>query len=294
MTRVLIICPDTTGPLMAGTAIRSVEIARALAVDYEVTLAVPEGSERVAVDVAQVRVPRDSTLPPLLAAADCVMISGRAELMTAIRKPLIVDLYDPFILSDLEFYGGRFNAAGGRPLLALRWLQHHLENGDLFLCASAVQRSFWLGMLAAAGRVNRANYAGDRTFDELLAVVPFGIVSTPPVRTKPAVKGVIPGIGADDKVVLWAGGLWNWFDPLTLLEALAHLRERRPEVKGLFLGVRHPNPDIGSMAAVSGNVVPLDAPSTARSTTRISARARRAPGMSSEGTSQARAAPSAR
>ena len=101
------------------------------------------------VDVAQVRVPSDSTLPPLLAAADCVMISGRAELMTAIRKPLIVDLYDPFILSDLEFYGGRFNAAGGRPLLALRWLQHHLENGDLFLCASEVQRSFWLGMLAA-------------------------------------------------------------------------------------------------------------------------------------------------
>jgi ABC-type branched-subunit amino acid transport system ATPase component len=31
VTRVLIICPDKTGPLMAGTAIRSVEIARALA-----------------------------------------------------------------------------------------------------------------------------------------------------------------------------------------------------------------------------------------------------------------------
>ncbi|MEO6029605.1 MAG: glycosyltransferase [Candidatus Binatia bacterium] len=246
MTRVLVICPDKTGPLMAGTAIRSVEIARALARACEVTLAVPEGSERVALDAAQVRVPSDSTLSPLLAAADCVMISGRAELMTAIRKPLIVDLYDPFILSDLEFYG-RYNAAGGRPLLALRWLQHHLENGDLFLCASEVQRNFWLGMLAAAGRVNRANYAGDRAFAELLAVVPFGIASTPPVRSAPAVKGVIPGIEPDDKVVLWAGGLWNWFDPLTLLEALARLRERRPNVKGLFLGVRHPNPDIGAM-----------------------------------------------
>jgi hypothetical protein len=162
VTRILVICPDKTGPLMAGTAIRSVEIARALAADFAVTLAVPDGSERVPGDFAQVRVPGDSTLPPLVAAADCVLISGRAELMTAIRKPLIVDLYDPFILSDLEFYRGRFTAAGGRPLLALRWLQHHLENGDLFLCASEVQRSFWLGMLAAAGRVNRANYAGDR------------------------------------------------------------------------------------------------------------------------------------
>lgn len=247
MTRVLIICPDKTGSLMAGTAIRSVEIARALACDYDVTLAVPDGSEPVALDATQVRVPGEATLPALIAAADCVMISGRAELMTAIRKPLIVDLYDPFILSDLEFYGGRFGASGGRPLLALRWLQHHLENGDLFLCASDVQRSFWLGMLASGGRLNRANHAADRAFDELLAVVPFGIASTPPIRTAPAVKGVIPGIEAADKVVLWAGGLWNWFDPLTLLDALARLRERRPDVKGLFLGVRHPNPDIGAM-----------------------------------------------
>ena len=246
-THVLVICPDKTGPLMAGTAIRSVEIARTLADECTVTLAVPDGSTRVAGAVTQVRVPGESTLPPLIAAADVVLVAGRSELMSAIRKPLIVDLYDPFILSDLEFYGRRFNTAGGRPLLALRWLQHHLENGDLFLCASVVQRSFWLGMLAAAGRVNRANYADDHGFDELLAVVPFGIPSAAPRHTRPAVKGVIPGIAADDKVVLWAGGLWNWVDPLTLLRALHRLRARRPEIKALFLGVRHPNPDIGAM-----------------------------------------------
>ena len=257
MSRVLVVCPDKTGPLMAGSAIRSVEIARALASNpaLAVTLAIPEGSEPIAADaVTQLRVPTDSTLAPLIAAADCVVISGRAELMTAIRKPLIVDLYDPFILSDLEFYGDEFTATGGRPLLALRWLQHHLENGDFFLCASDVQRTFWLGMLAAAGRVNHANYRDDHVLDRLIAVVPFGIPDAPPVRTAPAVKGVLPGIGADDRVVLWAGGLWNWFDPLTLLEALAELRRGRPEVKGLFLGVRHPNPDIGSMAIAERTV----------------------------------------
>lgn len=247
MTRLLIICPDQTGPRMAGTAIRSVEIARALTGDIEVTLAVPSGSTPIAGDFAQVRVPSDSALSPLVETADVVMVAGRAELMTAVRKPLIVDLYDPFILSDLEFYGDRFARAGGRPLLALRWLQHHLANGDLFLCASAVQRSFWLGMLAAAGRVNRANYARDHGFDELLAVVPFGIAGTPPAHTRAAVKGVIPGIEPADKVVLWAGGLWNWFDPLVLLHAMHRLRDRRPEVKALFLGLRHPNPAIGAM-----------------------------------------------
>lgn len=247
MPQVLVICPDKTGPLMAGTAIRSLEIARALATACPVTLAVPDGSTPVAGALVQVRVPSESTLPALIDATDVVVVAGRAELMSAIRKPLVVDLYDPFILSDLEFYGGRFTRAGGRPLLALRWLQHHLENGDFFLCASAVQRSFWLGMLAAAGRVNHANYAADHGFEELLAVVPFGIPGAPPARTAPAVKGVIPGIGADDKVALWAGGLWNWVDPLALLRAMHRLRARRPEIKALFLGVRHPNPDIGEM-----------------------------------------------
>ena len=248
MTRVLVICPDKTGPLMAGSAIRSVEIASMLARDFDVTLAVPDDGDPVATAARVVRVPAEATIPALVDAADCVMIAGRSELMAAVRKPLIVDLYDPFILSDLEFYGDEFEAAGGRPLLALRWLQHHLENGDFFVCASEAQRRFWLGMLASAGRVNHANYVVDHRLAHLLAVVPFGVTNAPPVRTGPAAKGVIPGIEPDDEVVLWAGGLWNWFDPLTLVEALHRLRATRPKVKGLFLGVRHPNPDIGTMA----------------------------------------------
>ena len=64
MTRILVLCPDKTGPLMAGSAIRSVEIARALARDPDltVTLAVPDGSEPLAAEVTQVRVPSESTV----------------------------------------------------------------------------------------------------------------------------------------------------------------------------------------------------------------------------------------
>ncbi len=247
VSRVLIICPDTTGPLMAGTAIRSVEIANVLAREHHVTLAVPDESEAIAASFDLVRVPLEAKLATLVADADCVMISGRTELMTTIRKPLLVDLYDPFVLSDLEFYGTGRGDAGGRSLLALRWLQHHLENGDFFVCASETQRRFWLGMLTSAGRLNRANYAGDPSFDRLLAVVPFGIAETAPVHGRDALKGVIPGIGREDQVVLWAGGLWNWFDPVTLVEALARLQTTHPHLKGVFLGVRHPNPKIGVM-----------------------------------------------
>jgi glycosyltransferase involved in cell wall biosynthesis len=57
----------------------------------------------------------------------------------------------------------------------------------------------------------------------------------------------VPGIGADDKVILWGGGVYNWFDPLTLLRAVDRLRHRRPDVRLFFLGLRHPNPDVPEM-----------------------------------------------
>lgn len=248
--RVLVSSWDRIGDRMAGSAIRSLEMARALArAGHEVTLSAPEGSALASEPNLRLWVvPEGDDLSAPIDAADVVVLSGRAELMTAVKKPLVVDLYDPFVLSNLDLFGSDFNKDGGRALLSLRWLQHHLEHGDFFLCASESQRSFWLGMLTAAGRVNRANYESDPVLERLLAVVPFGVPdAAAPARGDPVLKGVLPGIEADDAVVLWAGGMWNWVDPLTLVRATARVREKRPEVKTVILGGRHPNPEIGEM-----------------------------------------------
>jgi glycosyltransferase involved in cell wall biosynthesis len=58
-------------------------------------------------------------------------------------------------------------------------------------------------------------------------------------------KGVVPGIGENDKVALWGGGIWNWFDPLTVIRGVARLD--RPDLKLFFLGTQHPNPGIPAM-----------------------------------------------
>jgi hypothetical protein len=50
-------------------------------------------------------------------------------------------------------------------------------------------------------------------------------------------KGVHPGIGADDQVVLWGGGAWDWFDPLTLVEAWPAVVEQVPDARLWFLGL---------------------------------------------------------
>jgi glycosyltransferase involved in cell wall biosynthesis len=78
-------------------------------------------------------------------------------------------------------------------------------------------------------------------------VCPFGLSAEPPRRTRPAIKGVVPGIDPGDKVILWAGGVYNWFDPLTLIKAVDRLRHDHGDVRLFFLGMKHPNPDVPQM-----------------------------------------------
>jgi len=125
--------------------------------------------------------------------------------------------------------------------------QAALATGDGFICASEQQRDLWLGALALAGRLDLQRYRADPAFRSLIDVVPFGIDPQPP-RAEPVLRGVVPGIGPDDRILLWGGGIWNWFDPLTVIRAVAQLAERRPELRLYFLGTRHPNPEIEEMS----------------------------------------------
>jgi glycosyltransferase involved in cell wall biosynthesis len=84
--------------------------------------------------------------------------------------------------------------------------------------------------------------------NELLGLVPFGLPETPPVAPTPVLKGVVPGIRENDFVLMWGGGVWNWFDPLTVIRAVAEIGKTRDDVKLYFLGMKHPNPEIPEMA----------------------------------------------
>jgi hypothetical protein len=60
-------------------------------------------------------------------------------------------------------------------------------------------------------------------------------------------KGVHPGISEDDLVVLWGGGTWDWFDPLSVLEAFARVVELIPNAKLYFLGLQLRSDDVAHM-----------------------------------------------
>src|SRR5262249_32184893 len=118
---------------------------------------------------------------------------------------------------------------------------------DAFVCASEAQRDLWLGALLQLGRVNHERFAADPALRDLIDVVPFGIDHVPPQHDEPVLKGVLPGIGRSDRVPLWPAGIWTWFDPLTVIDAVAQVARTRDDVRLVFLGMQHPNPHVPAM-----------------------------------------------
>lgn len=166
------------------------------------------------------------------------------------RKHLVIDLYDPIPLEVLETFAGEPMAdrlAQHWPALAGLIVQ--LRNADFFLCSNERQRDLWLGMLLATGRVNPETHAQDHLMHRLLETAPFGIPGEPPqAAAEPVAKGKLPGIPAGARLALWAGGVYNWFDPLSLIRAWPAVLSAVPEARLLFLGMKHPNPTTPEMS----------------------------------------------
>ena len=249
--RVAVVTPDVLRAKMAGPAIRAWRMAMALARRHEVRLVSTVECTLEHPQFATGRVD-DAALRELEAWCDVLIFQGHVMAnhpwLVNSKKVIVVDIYDPIHLEVLE--QSRDRSDWDRRHLArstVEVLNQQLMRGDHFLCASEKQRDFWLGQLAAVGRINPATYDDGENLEGLLSIVPFGLDDEPPRRTRPAIRGVVPGIGPDDKVVIWGGGVYNWFDPLSLVRAVDKLRRRLPEVRLFFMGMAHPNPGVPAM-----------------------------------------------
>jgi glycosyltransferase involved in cell wall biosynthesis len=247
MMRLLIISHDVVGQRMAGPGIRAWEMARALSSCAEITLIAPYPIDVTAPGIRTGRftLGDNSSLAFYLDHADVVLANGflleaHPELAEA-SQPLILDLYDPTLLENIELF--RHASPVEREERARRdidLLNRQLAAGDLFLCATERQRDLYLGALMAAGRITPERVDADPLLHSLIAVVPFGLPATPPVRTGPGVRGVIPGIGDNDLIILWNSGLWDWLDPLTLIQAMPQVIARVPNARLVFMAGKHP------------------------------------------------------
>jgi GT2 family glycosyltransferase len=255
---VLIITGDPLGAKLSGPGMRAWHMASELAPSHEVTLMtlttlgdVPH----VGFDVVACAPGDEKAFSAWETWADVIIFQGHAlDLFDTLRrssKRLIADIYDPMHIEQLE-QSRHLPEAEWEQMVrdATESINGQLARADFFLCASERQRHFYLGQLTTLGRVTPQSYRDDPHLERLRAVVPFGMPDADPVHDTAVLRGVVKGIGKKDKILLWSGGLYKWFDPLTLIRAVAQLAPRHPEVKLFFQGTKHPHPGVPEMPIV--------------------------------------------
>lgn len=251
MARILVITDDRLGSRMAGPAIRAYELARHLGADHAVTLA--------SLQPATSELPPAVTIRAGLAPRELIALARDFDILVAggylyaqhpglfgLGKYTVLDLYDPMLFEELATHGG---SALDAYLYAEhhRYLDRQMRQADFMICASERQRDYWLGRLCALGRLGPELYVQDPSAQRLLGVVPFGLSAEAPSPGPARIRGVLPGIEATDRVFLWGGGIWEWFDPLTPIRAAAALQATSPAIKLVFLAGKSPNPGTPAM-----------------------------------------------
>lgn len=254
---VAFITHEALGDCLTGPAIRVLELARAIASDVRPVLVTPQPGVDRGIEQRAYRFDDSDSMTAALADVDVAVVQGftlrKFPALCASNRPLVVDLYCPFHLENLERRRlvdpdqthRAFAASVDREVLV-----EQVARGDFFLAASARQRDYWLGVLMGCGRLGAGEYQDDPTGEHLIDVVPFGVPATPPVRTAVGLKGRVPGIAPSDRLVLWGGSIADWHDPVTPIRAVASLRDRHPTLR-LAMPAGIPNPDLPPMAALA-------------------------------------------
>lgn len=237
---VALVSSEPVRPAMAGIGLRYLELARRLPelAGVPVRLVSPAAEEETRRALAagggpaseprpelEVRTFRRGSLADVLDGCAGAVAQGQLAndvLLECPELPTAVDLYDPWLVENLH-YTEELGLDPYRNDHATWVLQ--MSRGDFFLCSSEEQRTYYLGFLTALGRVNPESLAADPDLAGLVAPVPFGVPGELPLhRPWLPERPSLPGRPADGgRHRLLFGGLYDWYDPWTLLDALERL-----------------------------------------------------------------------
>jgi glycosyltransferase involved in cell wall biosynthesis len=241
VAKILLKCHDVVGKTMAGPAIRYWEFAKALSKKHSVTLWVPEicrlsSSDFKIIDDEKLIHFKDYD----------VILTQLIDPKTALKAKfygnrLIYDAYDPEPLEHLEiFKNGSLTTRHFLNEKIINTVNFSLEMADGYLCANNKQRDLWTGFLLSLKRIDPKLYDKDTDLSKTVGIVPFGIPSKMPFKRMDGFRKQF-NLKSTDKLIIWGGGIWNWFDPLTLISAMKILADKRPDIKLVFMGLIHPN-----------------------------------------------------
>jgi len=253
---VALVSNDKVGRVMAGPGIRYFNLAKTLAKHFSVVLFVPDSCDLVDTNF------RIKTYNPKHSSKDISRQLGGADYIIAqsLRPPLlfnvkkrgiryIADLYDPLTIEVLEYTA--FDKIKTRQNIfdfSYFSLNLQLDAADHILCASETQKDLYLGLLSGRRLINPVSYRESPDFSKFISILPFGLTSDHlDAKNENRLEEKFPQIKKTDKIIYWGGGIWNWFDSLSVVKAIEQIAKKRDDIKLFFLGVRHPNPKIKDM-----------------------------------------------
>jgi glycosyltransferase involved in cell wall biosynthesis len=218
MSSVVVTTPDVVGERMAGPGIRAWHFARELARHTSVTLIAKTERSTIKGEGFDI-IDRDSPASRHATDKAAILVGQPARGFRRIRRgqKIIFDLFDPTVLELRELYGSA-PSIRQRIHVAAEWarLSEALMTADLLVCATARQRRFYERL-----------QSNDASWIE----VPFGLdLADARVCAKP-----------QDNVVVWGGGVWEWLDPATAVDAVLRVNADGVRCKLLFLGTTRPN-----------------------------------------------------
>jgi glycosyltransferase involved in cell wall biosynthesis len=216
MSTVVVSTPDVVGARMAGPGIRAWNLAREIAKVAPTTL------------IAKTEEPVDGVVPYASPEARDAMRDAKILVGQPARgfrkrrrdQKIAFDLFDPTVLELRELYG-HLPSLRQRIHVAAEWwrLSEALMTADLLISAAPQQQQFY-----------RALQSCDAEWID----VPFGIDLSDVSRCeKPQAN-----------VVVWGGGVWEWLDPKTAIDAVVRLNAEGLPCRLLFLGRTRPNPNL--------------------------------------------------
>jgi hypothetical protein len=253
--KIFISAYDVIGSNMAGPGIRSLAIAEGLCKDFDITLSIDENSQPDCINKS-VKVIHESVVEwdscEYFKQFDTAILPGSQRLKTNLPSPfpipLVVDIYDPFVLENLELLADKPKSI--RDYEYSRHLKALLEmilSGDRFLVTSDRTADFFNGMMTAWGVINPIS-SKELLPEEMIINLPFGIPDDPIEQfSSDLPSDLVSRISQKDKLILWAGGLWDWLDPMSLVESMPQILDTYLDAMLLFTGYKHPNPHVPIM-----------------------------------------------
>lgn len=170
---------------------------------------------------------------------------------------LVFDVYAPVPVENLSLL-----LFGNNPIenqtdytfeQSIRDYTSFFQSGDLFLFSNPRQRDYWIGYAFGSDIIRPSTYQKRPLFDRFI-YAPMGIDKKDIAAKSQCLLRKKSGIQKDDKLLLWTGGIWNWFDGKVLIEAMRKLQKDRPDIKLVFLGTQHPNPDVPAMKEAADTI----------------------------------------